>query len=271
MKIAIVYFSATGNTEKIAKVAKEQFIELNNVVDVINITNTSERNAFKDFSPYKAVVFGFPVYYGRAPRLIREWFRNLDGKDIKCSVFFTYGGVHVEAVHYDIKTIMNKQNFDLVASAEFLGKHTYNLAGWKLMESRPNDDDLEIAKEFALISYKQFKEEDTGRAQFEKPKQSREEIDTMELAFKRAIPSPFREVNECSRCGTCEEVCPVNAMDKEKGKPKRKICIRCLRCVVNCPDEVLKMKDMSAQFQYMQQLFNLNEEQLRTKKSKILL
>lgn len=93
----------------------------------------------------------------------------------------------------------------------------------------------------------------------------------MELAFKRAIPSPFREVNECSRCGTCEEVCPVNAMDKEKGKPNRKICIRCLRCVVNCPDEVLKMNDMSAQFQYMQQQFKLNEEKLRTKKSKILL
>ena len=93
----------------------------------------------------------------------------------------------------------------------------------------------------------------------------------MELAFKRTIPSPFREVNECSRCWTCEEVCPVTPMDKERGKLNRKICIRCLRCVVNCPDEVLKMNDMSAQFQYMQQQFKLNEEKLRTKKSKILL
>jgi len=271
MKIAIVYFSATGNTEIIANVVKEKLIETQTTIEEINIANYSVRNSLKDFEKYDALIFGFPIHYWRAPRLIREWLRILDGKGIKCSVFFTYGGLHVGAAHYDIRNILDGQNFDLVASAEFLGKHTYNLAGWNLMETRPNDDDLKIAREFALISYKRFKEDDTGRTQFEKPKQSSEEIDTMELTAKRAIPSPFREVNECSRCGTCEEVCPVNAMDKEKGKPNREICIRCLRCVVNCPDEVLKMKDMSAQFQLMQQQCKLNEEKLRTKKSKILL
>ena len=271
MKLAIIYFSATGNTEKIAKKIKEQFIELKNTIDEINITDYSVRNDLKYFDKYKALIFGFPIHYWRAPRLIREWFTNLDGKGIKCAVFFTYGGVHVGVAHYDIKTILDKQNFDLVASADFLGKHTYNLAGWKLMETRPNEDDLKIAKEFALGSYKRFQEEDTGRVEFEKPKQSSEKIDTMELATRRAIPTPFREINECSMCGTCEEVCSTNAMNKEKGKPNRRICIRCLRCVVNCPDQVIIMKDMSAQFQYMKQQFTLTEEQLKTKKSKILL
>ena len=56
------------------------------------------------------------------------------------------------AAHYDIKKIMDMQNFDLVASAEFLGKHTYNSAGWNLMEMHSDNEDLEIAKEFALIS-----------------------------------------------------------------------------------------------------------------------
>lgn len=270
MNLAIIYFSATGNTKKVAKSIKEQFHHLKVNLDEFNITNYSERNNLKNFKKYEALVFGFPIYYGRAPRLIREWFTNLDGKGIKCAVFFTYGGVHVGVAHYDIKTILDKQNFDLVASADFLGKHTYNLAGWKLMETRPNEDDLKIAKEFALVSYKRFQEEDTGRVEFEKPKQSSEKIDTMELAARRAIPSPFREINECSMCGTCEEVCPTNAMNKEKGKPDRRICIRCLRCVVNCPDQVLIMKDMSAQFQ-LQQQFTLIEEELIIKKSKILL
>ena len=270
MKLAIVYFSATGNTEKIAKTIKEQFIELKNTIDEINITNYSERNALKNFSLYEALIFGFPIHYWRAPRLIREWFTNLDGKGIKCAVFFTYGGVNAGIAHYNIKTIMDKQNFNLIASAEFLGKHTYNLAGWKLMETRPNKEDLKIAKDFASKSYQRFIGKDTSRVEFEKPKKSNEEIDTIELAARRAIPTPFREINECSMCGTCEEVCPTNAMNKEKGKPDRRICIRCLRCVVNCPDQVLIMKDMSAQFQ-LQQQFTLIEEELIIKKSKILL
>lgn len=271
MNLAIIYFSATGNTEKVAKSIKEQLHHLKVNVDEFNITNYSERNNLQNFEKYKALIFGFPVHYLRAPRLIREWLTNLDGKGVKCAVFFTYGGVHVGSAHYDIKTIMDKQNFNLVASAEFLGKHTYNLAGWNFMETRLNEEDLKIAKDFASKSYKRFIGEDTGRVELEKPRKSSEEIDAIELATKRAIPSPFRDVNECSMCGTCEEVCPTNAMNKEKGKPNRRICLRCLRCVVNCTDQVLIMKDMTAHFQYMHQLFNLTEVELRTKKSKILL
>ena len=271
MNIAIIYFSATGNTEKIAKAVTSQIIELKASIDEKNITNYLERDALKDFSSYDAIIFGFPIHYWRAPKLVREWLTTLDGKGIKCAVYFTHGGVHVGAAHYDIKRLMDRQNFELVTSAEILGKHTYNLAGWNLMETHPDSKDLEIIQEFALMSYKRFIGEDTGRVEFEKPKLSSEELDKMELNFKRAIPIPFREVNECSMCGTCEEVCPINAMDKEKGKPNRRICLRCLRCVVSCPDKVLIMKDMTAQFQFIKQQNNLDELKLGARKSRILL
>ena len=87
MNLAIFYFSATGNTEKVAKSIKEQFHHLKVNLDEFNITNYSERNNLQNFEKYKALIFGFPVHYWRAPRLIREWFTNLDGKGVKCSVF----------------------------------------------------------------------------------------------------------------------------------------------------------------------------------------
>jgi len=271
MKIAIVYFSATGNTEKIAGIIKEQLVELKNEVIEVNITNSTERENFKSVDPYEAMVFGFPVHYWRAPRLIREWLTTINGKGTRCAVFFTYGGVHVGLAHYDIKEILDKQKFNLVASAEFLGKHTYNLGGWNLMKTHPNTEDFEMAKEFTLKVYERFLEKNLISVEFDKPRTSSEKIDKIEQAFKRAIPSPYRETEDCSMCGTCEDLCPVNAMDKERGKPNRRLCIRCFRCVVSCPDEILKMKDFTYGLKYMEQSTNLTEEVLNSRKSKIIL
>ena len=39
MKVLVVYFSATGNTAKMAKVIKESFIELGVEVDEYDITS----------------------------------------------------------------------------------------------------------------------------------------------------------------------------------------------------------------------------------------
>ncbi|HSQ85629.1 MAG TPA: flavodoxin domain-containing protein [Desulfobacterales bacterium] len=129
MKVLILYFSATGNTAKIAKVIEEKFKEEGVRVTMSDITPLGERQRKIDFEPYQAVVFGAPVHSRRAPRAVRDWLRTLDGQGKKCSMFFTYGGFGVHPTHYSTRQILKEQNFIVVSSAEFLSAHTFNLGG----------------------------------------------------------------------------------------------------------------------------------------------
>jgi ferredoxin len=269
MKIALIYFSATGNTEKIKNVIKDELIRLNNEVHCFNIADRNVRQSFNDIESYNALIFGFPIHYWRAPRIVREWLSTKDGKHIRCATFFTYGGVHVGLAHYDIKQILDTHNFKLIASAEFLAKHTYNVAGFDLMKNRPNEEDFEIAIEYATISHQKFLKPKIESLLIEPPKMSEERADKLENAFRGVIPLPYIDSEICTQCGTCEEVCVTNAMEIEKGKPRRKDCIRCLRCLFSCPEMAIKMPNMTPQYQYLKSILKITDETLRNKKSKI--
>jgi len=246
MKIALIYFSATNNTANMANfIAKKlESLEKNLKVDEINITNYSERQHKIDIDQYNALFFGFPIYAWRAPKLVRDWLQTLEGKGKKCSVFFTYGGVESGAAHFNIKQILEEQNFQLVSTAEFVCKHTYNCGGWKLMENRPNTSDFKVAEEYTKNTYEKFLDKDNGIVQIENPKISEGILLRLEKAVAKALNPPSREGEDCSLCGVCESLCPANAMDSDLGEADPNICIRCYRCFINCPDNALKIEDL---------------------------
>ncbi len=160
MKVLILYFSATGNTAKMAAVIEERLTEAGGKVTMSNITSYTNRQEKLDLSPYDAIVFGSPVHSRRAPRVVREWLRTIDGQGKKCAMFFTYGGFGVHPAHYSTREILEGQHFRVVSSAAFLGMHTFNLGGWKAMEGRPDERDFDIAKAYVERTYKRFSDED---------------------------------------------------------------------------------------------------------------
>jgi menaquinone-dependent protoporphyrinogen IX oxidase len=87
MKVLILYFSATGNTAKMAKVIEERFAEMGSEVTLSNMTSYTNRQEKIDLAPYDAVVFGAPVHARRVPKVVREWLRTLNGqgKNVPCS------------------------------------------------------------------------------------------------------------------------------------------------------------------------------------------
>ncbi len=273
MKILIPFFSATGNTAKITKVIQESFNRLGAKADDLDITSYSSRQSALDLKSYDAVVFGAPIFSNRAPRIVREWLMTLDGNGKKCSTFFTYGGFTVHPTHYSTKEILQKQNFVLVSSAEFLGKHTFNLGGWKAIPDRPDKSDFDVARQFVTETYKRFTGEDKNiLGELEKTTHTEEELDSFEsFRFKAVTQLPTREGKDCSMCMICEELCPTEAMKAEAGEAQAGKCIACLRCVYNCPDEALKINDFSHIWPMKLKMENETEETIRNKKSKIYL
>jgi len=271
MKVLILYFSATGNTAKIAKVIEEKFKEEGVRVTMSDITPLGERQRKIDFEPYQAVVFGAPIHSCRAPRAVRDWLRTLDGQGKKCSMFFTYGGFGVHPTHYSTREILKEQNFIAVSSAEFLGAHTFNLGGWRALGDRPNELDFEVAKDYVELTCKRFTgEDDRILGELEKTEHTEEQLDSIEtLRFKVLTQLPTRGGKECSMCLDCEELCPTGAMEAESGEADKEKCIACLACVSSCPEKVLKINDMSKTWSFKLDMEKVTEESIKEQKSKI--
>ena len=271
MKVLILYSSATGNTAKMATVIKERFVEAGGKVTMSNITSYTNRQEKIDLAPYDAFVFGSPVHSRRAPRVVREWLRTLDGQGKKCSMYFTYGGFGVHPAHYSTREILEEQHFRVVSSAAFLGQHTFNLGGWKAVEGRPDEPDFDMAKAYVERTYKRFTGEDERLlGELEKTEHSEEKLDSIEaMRFKVVTQLPTRGDEECGMCLVCEELCPTGAMEAESGEADKEKCIACLACVANCPENVLKINDTSPSWSFKLEKEKVTEESLNEQKSKI--
>ncbi|HOO71806.1 MAG TPA: EFR1 family ferrodoxin [Spirochaetota bacterium] len=271
MNVLILYFSATGNTKKIADVIAEELGRTRCDVAMADITACAERQKTIDLAPYDAFLFGAPIHSWRAPRVVREWMKTLDGRGRKCAMFFTYGGFGVHPTHYSTRQILESRNFIVVSSAEFLGFHTFNLGGWKAMEGRPDGSDFEVAKEFARVTCKRFTGEDTALlGELEKTEHTEEQLDAIEsFRFKVLTQLPTRGGSECGMCMFCESVCPTGAMNAVSGNADSAKCIACLACVAVCPEDALHINDMSSSWSFKLQMEKISVEAMKEKKSRI--
>jgi len=273
MKVLLCYFSATGNTAKVAGVIGDELSRLGVEVEEKDITPRSDRSKEIDLEPYQAFLIGAPIYSWRAPRVVREWLHTLDGRGKKCSMFFTYGGFQAPPTHHSTKQILEEQGFVVVSSAEFLGAHAFNLGGWKAVQGRPDESDYEVAREYAKKTYKRFSGQDPATlGEMEKTLHTEEQLDSIEaFRFHILTQLPTRQGEACSMCMICEESCPTGAMNAEAGEADQEKCIACLACVAKCPEDALKINDMSGIWAFKLEMEKVTEESIKTKESRLYL
>jgi len=269
MYIGIFYFSATGITEIISNHIAAILEREGNFVKQKNIITPDSRQSQVDFLEFDACIFGFPVFAGRPPTVAEEWMRTLDGRNQKCSMFFTYGARDLEWAHQVTYYLLTQANFQVVLSAEFIGEHSFNVAeGWSLAEGRPNQLDFDIATEFALHSISRFQKESEFNIDLSeftyKPKKTRESHGLWAKFY------PSRSQDDCSMCYLCEKECPVKSFDAISGETNRKLCIVCMHCVTICPDKLIHSGEVSQLFNKFIDQLGLTEDVVEQKRSKII-
>jgi ferredoxin len=259
MIIALIYFSPTGNTRTVAKRIKKILQEFEGNISEFDITSYDDRDIVIDLSKYDACFFGFPVHGWRVPKLLREWFQTLDGLGTKCSAFFTYGGINPGVAHYDIQQILQVQGFHLLSTAEFLGEHTYNIAGWEAAVNRPDETDLNVAEQYTKLTYRKFQQNGTTLPSFKKPSITDKKLEKIENRPKKIVPIPEIESELCTKCGTCVRKCPTSAIELESLSIKSTNCIRCYRCVNECPEKAITFHDLSIFFDNLKKIENISD------------
>jgi ferredoxin len=238
IKVYAVYFSPTGTTEKVTiAVAKGTGLPGAKV----DLTSwTSREHYARSFAQNEVVVVGLPVYGGRLPGKIDNFFACLQGHQTPAIAIVMYGNRDYEDALIELKIRLEERGFKVIAGGAFIGQHTFsqNIAG-----GRPDAEDLQIAREFGQKAVagidKAYAGTLTVKGNYPYVKQTFDPTHVLYSGWGQVGTT-----QDCTFCGLCAENCPWGAITIEDNVITNYAkCTRCLRCFKVCPSKAKHIID----------------------------
>lgn len=229
----ILYFSATGNTEFVAKeLAKRLDDECVNLLDRVKSNDHSPLHSEKPF------IICAPVYVCEMPRFMSKYLKEQTFTGSKEVYFiFTSGGycgisgVLAKSM-FKRKHMIYKGHAEIKMPRNYIANDAYPLLSRSEVEER------------ILNAYQQL-------AGIEADIKAGKKLTARHVfLFETLITVPFNPVwckykltakdfyvkNFCVGCGRCEKLCPLNNIEMVDRKPIWKDqCTHCMACIGNCP------------------------------------
>lgn len=251
MKILILYFSGTGNTEYVGRYIKEHLSTEHKIeISPMEVFNK------EDVAKYDTLYFGFPVYGGDLPDFIKEYIEDISLTTTKSVFVFTtkafYSGL---AMQHALNTFQ-KQGFISLGYANVNMPGSDGLAFMKkesLQARKMVEKDFSKLEEVdKLINRSKEIFNEIGKADIKQfsVKVRSSLINTLFSKILKAIFVIFEDRIEknlyaddsCIRCSLCEQICPAgNIRVNEEGVTFGDECYHCLRCLHQCPQEAIQL------------------------------
>ncbi|TKG96493.1 4Fe-4S dicluster domain-containing protein [Puteibacter caeruleilacunae] len=230
-KVRLIYFSPTHTTQKIVKAIGEGLIP--DKLQDCNLTLPDECTQEMNIEADELAVIGVPVYGGRVPNDAVERLNALEGNGAKAIVVVVYGNRHYEDALLELRDIAKNNGFMPIAGGVFVGEHSYATTEYPIALSRPDVEDLNVAKAFGAS----IKNEILTGANTIREVNVPGNYPYKERSPKRDIV-PSTKSDLCNNCGICAEVCPSGAVTiTEEVVTDAEKCIMCCACVKECPSE----------------------------------
>lgn len=241
MKIAIFYFSGTGNTEKVAKEYCGRFESEGNECALFPLPLKEPA----DLSLFDLVGFGYPIHSFNAPQIMLEFAKSLPKKaksEKKGRAFiFKTSGEPVKMSRVSslklIKILRRrgievKNEYQYVMPYNMIFRHTDHMAFtmWETAKKLIPIDCADILNGVERHEKKMF-------------------LGGFFAWFLRCehwgahvIGIGYRATKDCIGCGLCAKNCPAGNIKMKNGKPKfGGKCYICARCSFHCPKDCIKI------------------------------
>ena len=224
MKTTTIFFSGTNTTKTIiTKIA----YEISSEVVPINLTNRSLETDV-EFTSEQLVLVGMPVYGGRIPSIARDSLKHLKGTQTPVILVAVYGNREFEDALVEMQDLMGNNGFKVIAAGAFIAQHSIFP---QTAKGRPDAADFDCIKDFSRqcktliqkgISIHATPIHIPGNRPYKIPGN---------------IPLKIMTSKQCTSCGICAKLCPVNAIPTDKPyNTNHEQCIHCGRCMNACPE-----------------------------------
>lgn len=232
----ILYFSGTGNSEYAARrIGKEIDDEVINLFDKIRNNNYSP---MKSERPWIIVV---PTYVWRIPHIVKNWMENTNLEGNKDIYFvMTCGGSIGNAGKY-LEKLCAKINMNYCGCAGITMPENYIA----LFSTPTEEEALQIIEQAETVIDRTVLYIKNGD---KFPKSDISFKDKMNSGMINDLFYPmfvhakkFYATDDCIACGKCANVCPLNNVRIENGKPVwGEHCTHCMACICRCPKEAIE-------------------------------
>ncbi|MCP3944102.1 MAG: 4Fe-4S dicluster domain-containing protein [Desulfobacteraceae bacterium] len=240
MKTAIIFFSQTNNTLKVAEQICDGIFEDTGQCDLLKMEEVSAGS----LTDYDLIGVGCPVFYFKEPFNVRHFIEGLpQQKNKHWFVFCSHGAVMGQTLLSMTKCLEKKDALVIGShhtyaniTVPFYPKHT-------LTSGHPDDLDLREAFQFGKAMVKCSNAVYSGDTSYiTKPSPVHENwakdggnLLTHAL-LSQTIPRLSINLETCIQCNECQNSCPVNGIDIESDPPRiQEPCIFCLHCASICP------------------------------------
>lgn len=216
---AVLYYSNAGECKRIAEyLADKTGYEIG---DILSVTEDS----------YDRIIVVFPVYCQNVPRIVGGFLSRISCQYL--TLIAAYGKMSYGNVLYEIQ---REHRHRIIAAAYVPTKHSYV--------------DEERFEEFDKLDLIADKLNDVRKhpTTVQIPKSSKNPFANFAPAWRSRQGVKIVRGEQCNGCGTCNSICPLNAINCGKTNNK---CIRCMKCVVNCPNKALTLKLSQAMRAYL--------------------
>lgn len=203
----VVFYSNTGQSKAIAS-----YFSNNLGYPLADIeTNYAEH--------YQNLVLVFPVHCQNIPDIVTDFLKRVS--IVNLTVIATYGKMCCGNVLYEIQ---KKYQKNIVAGAYIPTKHSYIDSDESFCEF---DKLSTIVEKIKSPSYIQL------------PRLYKNPLANIFPKLRSRLGLKIQKSTDCNGCNICDERCTFGAIKLGKTNCK---CIRCLKCVENCPRKALKVK-----------------------------
>jgi flavodoxin/Fe-S-cluster-containing hydrogenase component 2 len=251
LKCAIIYYSQTGNTEKIAKQIQAGIIQEAGNCDLIKLKEADPKHLYQ----YDLIGIGSPVYR-REPLNVAAFIKSLGFVGGKHAfVFCTHGTIPTLYMH-SIVPKMKRRGLVVIGRGDWYGDcflpwhpEPYPTAG------HPDEIDLKEAKEFGREMVKRSIRISKGEKGLLPPTPKKPEKDPNDTPALRATiqdtvedPSVFKyhkELCKYPKCRLCMDNCPTYSIDLSMNPPMiaHKCQPHCCYCTLLCPTGAIEIDD----------------------------
>ncbi len=261
MKIAIIVFSPSGNTLKVAKMLEKNLIEKNTSVQIVDITRTKELFRHRTFSQFlnqhveehDVLCVGSPVYAHHLHYNVQNLIKSLPqpgkGWGRLAIPFITYGGINSGVALQEAGNLLKKTGRTPIAGMKINSQHSLTKLPQitvKVNEGMPGEEIDYLIEELSnkILNGEEYVDvSEEFRYQKLMVRIKAKLIFREKLWQNHLYPKQMVNHEKCIHCGKCSKYCPVQRIEMIDNKPTiskgSPSCIHCGSCVSHCPSEAI--------------------------------
>lgn len=240
----IFYFSATGNSEWVARQLSERLDD--SLVCVNNIARNNFSNTTFELDSDERIGFVFPIHSWGPPAIFMKFIEKLNLKNYNEHNAYAVCtcGDDTGFADYHLKKALKKKDIELCSFHSVTMPNTYILLpGFDVdpsnVEKRKKEDAIaKIQKIADCIESEMQDKKLLHRGSFARIKSM---LIYPPFTKQANGKCKFTYTDKCTGCGICQMVCPSRNIEMKDGHPEwHNNCTQCLACIHRCPNRAIE-------------------------------